>query len=113
MEGVQACGIGRHGGSARDGALFPHPTPQFVFCAQQVGEEREGGGVAHQLGDCGLPGGGDQGVRDVCVKGLELTLVVGDVAGEGAGGSWSQRTTGVSEPLSAPLVRLPFLSSLR
>lgn len=48
----------------------------------------------------------------VCVKGLELTLVVGDVAGEGAGGSWSPRTTGVSEPLSAPLVRLPFLSLL-
>lgn len=45
----------------------------------------------------------------VCVKGLELTLVVGDVAGEGAGGSWSPRATGVSEPLSAPLVRLPFL----
>lgn len=68
--------------------------------------------MAHQLGDCGLPGGGDQGVRGVCVKGLELTLVVGDVAGEGAGGSWSPRTTGVSEPLSAPLVPLPFFPLL-
>lgn len=90
------------------GLCSPTPPPSSSSAHNRSVRSAKGVGWRTSSGTADFLEGVTKGYG-VCVKGLELTLVVGDVAG----GSWSQRTTGVSEPLSAPLVRLPFLSSLR